>query len=321
MGRIAALGCLLGLLGCVDNQNATEIPTKQEYLARVYPGETENISHYIKFSEKFFFYEDAPISSLLDSGKQIPRQDDFAGWTPVPGSFMQFDFSSTGLPKGYPLQGVASGSWVEVGHVFIDGIGFWMMLLPGSGIYWNVGATLIALNKTDALSRLGYQTEKIRSLWDRAYLEDGRSFSLQDIKQCSPPPDEWEHAIQQPDFCDFDAGGLDYSVIDGALVRAAREAGFDSIQIVRSWDKWLFQIIDVDGPRSVCGADEFKVGLHQHISCDCDASYGHLNCSALPQTQRVVSGPCGKLGGGLLARACGLITVEGGKLLDLAAED
>lgn len=315
MGRLAALGCLLGLMGCVDHQNADEIPTKEEYLAQVYPGETEDRSRDITFSEKFFFYEDAPISFLHDAGEQRSRQTDFAGWTPFPGSFMHFDFTSNGLPKGYPFYGVASGSWVEVGHVFIDEIGFWMMLLPGSGIYWNVGTTLVALNKTDALSRLGYPAEEIRSLWDRAYLKDGRSFSLQDVEQCSLPPEQWEHAIQRPNFCDFDAGGLDYSVIDEALVGAARETGLDSIQIVRSWDKWLFQIIDVDGPRSVCGADEFKVGVHQQIRCDCDASYGHLNCSAAPQTQKAVSGPCGKLGGGLLARACGLISVEVNKLV------
>ena len=185
--------------------------------------------------------------------------------------------------------------------------------MPGSGIYWNVGNTLIALNKTDALSRLGYQAEEIRSLWNLAYLRNGRSFSLKDIEQCSLPPEQWESTIQKSNFCDFDAGGADYSVIDGALVGAAREAKLDSIQIVRSWDGWLFQIIDVDGPRSVCGANEFKVGRRHQISCDCDASYVHLNCNALPSTQRAVSGPCGNLGAGLLARACGLVSVEVGK--------
>ena len=282
-GSLFALS--MTLFACGGGGRAIEpAETAAAYLSAIYPGSpaASQEQALAEARTKFFYYPEVP-AAVFSQGIDPQRQDTtFAGWPPVPGGFLYLRGPLGGIPTGYPVEGIADDTWVEVGHVGSDDVAYWMLWVPGSGIFWNLGETLTGLNKTDTLKRLGLTTEQIVSLWNQAYAPDGRTFTAAEIEACSPPQNRWPEAVLDPDFCGFDAGGTDYEVIDDALITQATAAGLQSLQIVKSWTgEWLYQLVDVSGPSTVCGSGAFRVGRTQAQACTCKPSVGHLNCAEI----------------------------------------
>jgi len=287
-----AIAALAGW-GCSDGgSGAMTAASASEYLQAVYPGyEPASAEAAVAEAQTKFFYYPEVSNDVFPLGLDPERQDkSMGGWPYVPGSFLYIRGPLDAVPDGCPVEGYVDSEWVEVCHTGRDDVAFWMMWCPGSGIYWNLGGSLVGLNKSDVLLRLGYTVSEIEALWVEAFRPINEQPPTRDqIIACMPPEAEWADKIVDPEFqkeCEFDAGGPRYPVIDEAMVSKAKDRGFDSLQIVKSWSyEWLYQFVDVNGIPTVCGDTTFMIGEDMDQTCECDPGYGHLNCGGLAYTR------------------------------------
>ena len=145
----------------------------ETYYNRIYP----NGKHVNKFWKDLnFFYDCVPNSYLMpiyDSVKFNYRPPRFnVPWVPV--GFHTNTFAINQFPSNewwvYKYsEGFRDNSFVEMIHVkddnpFYDVYGYWCYYAKGCGTFYNVGRSLRAYNKLDALVKLGFSSDKILSL-------------------------------------------------------------------------------------------------------------------------------------------------------------
>jgi len=149
------------------------------YYNAVYPKADKYIKKYWQKLNLNFFYACAPqkiadsYGGVIDPDKTGYAPPDLgAAWVPIwfsPGTYAINLYPPQNWWDYPHKDGFSDGEWVEMMHGIDDNdfytvYGYWTYYTKGSGVWYNVGKTLKARNKLDALRKLGMSRDEIAQL-------------------------------------------------------------------------------------------------------------------------------------------------------------
>jgi hypothetical protein len=183
IGITTAVAVLAGILTLVlttnntDSEAYTKTMNLHSYFDAVYPkADKYNKKYWKKLN---FFYACAPkkiadsYGGVIDGSKTNYAPPPLnSAWFPIwfsPGTYAINQYPPERWWDYVHAEGFDSGDWVEMMHGNDDNpyytvYGYWTYYTKGSGVWYNVGKTLKARNKLDALSKLGMSRDDIAAL-------------------------------------------------------------------------------------------------------------------------------------------------------------
>lgn len=245
--------CLSALISPITTA-LNQYPNMKFYLKHVYPYERSP-----KLSELFFFYYSVPKSvfpnpphswSVITGGYKFN-----ALYVPF---YVKQGFFINKYPKNdwnnYQYKnGFKNNSWVEVLHACCDNpnTGYWLYFAKGSGIEWNIGKTLVAKNKIEALHKLGISFENMAQLFPHFKFRsaNGSWMSWQQMAKLKHVTNYSQLLKQAAKGTEFAITRMSNSVdMDKMLAQLAHKKGYDSVQMTiqpNGNGGWAFEIIGV----------------------------------------------------------------------------
>jgi hypothetical protein len=241
-------------------------PQVKTYLQAVYPlADKEKLNRQFFDSLDFYWYDPKATASFF---KHIATQIGPHSASPI----VQLSWMAPVAPKNSQsavvrnrylagvssvmLSGVPSHQLIEVYHNgFYQEPGLYFYALKGTGTFLNVGNTLIARNKVDALQKLGLTDSAI--LQSDGYFILGGQY-LPTFDNIATYADDHGIPFEQAlaDRMHQSATGSSYAAdrfnatasMDYTLYLLAREKGYDTIQLTNQANTnggWGFEIVDV----------------------------------------------------------------------------
>ena len=200
-------------------------------------------------------------------------------------------------PKATPDNGL-----VEVYHNrWYREPGIYYYVLPGSGIFLNVGHTLVALNKLDALRKLGLDDSQIlqRAAYSIIKNEYISSFALIKV-QADLSKRPFNKALSSAMQSGIDGSSYHFSRMaqssapDYPLYLLARKKGYDTVQLTAQPNDnggWAYELVDVRQPLSLSLKQKWMAAKkylfiadpfdHTHTApCKFDVPFKILRCKS-----------------------------------------
>ena len=258
-------------VGSVGSTQLTARPgrgmTVRQYFSAVYPKAVKYIKDYWTELDLNFFYACAPVKiaavfgGIVDGASTGYAPPDLnAAWVPIwfsPGTYAINLYPPQRWWDYVHADGFSDAQWVEMMHGIDDNdfytvYGYWTYYTKGSGVWYNVGKTLKAKNKLDALRKLGlsrddiarliqktnymtnavseYQT--IQSLADSLFSHTAAIYPIQRVEMLvdlASAPQEYTdmYSIEQLYAADRANNSADW---DGDIAMLAWGQGYDSVQ-------------------------------------------------------------------------------------------
>ncbi|WP_404340285.1 hypothetical protein [Pseudoalteromonas mariniglutinosa] len=259
----------------------------RDYLERVYPQAKSDLSTMSDAAVStffnglgFYFQLDPQPADVIPLGDTSPRNQSELPqlgdlyWPSVinpQGFWCRNPYDPTNPFNNEFVDGFASHSKVEVCHanVYDGSLGVYYYLARGSGIAVDLGKTLVARNKLDALRKLGYSNSEIARALNTGgtaywpYYTGGqlpptnakkffRSLVANYLDQYGGTTEEAENKIidEAIDETNYLYGRLNDTgwQVDEDNFNLAKSAGFDTVQLTTQANMnngWAFEIIDL----------------------------------------------------------------------------
>jgi hypothetical protein len=261
------LFCITSPTAFALSQNVQLLDTPQlTYLEKVYPLADKNKFNQTFFDSLHFYWYDPSATGAFfkNVATEIKLDADPAficlGWMvgcepkgPVNGVVRNQYPLAQNTPT---LKGASSNQLVEVYHNgWYQEPGLYFYVLKGTGVFLNVGKTLIARNKVDALHKMGLSdVERLRIL---TYYLDGSTYvpTYDAIAQYADTHDlHFDQALilmmkQAREGTNYLADRFNATAsCDFALYLLAREKGYDTVQLTNQGNingGWGYEIVDV----------------------------------------------------------------------------
>lgn len=228
------------------------VHARDPYLSKIYPNSSQLTKPEIEF-----IYSFAPRDKnkkYFDPEKERNYSPPEFNWWWRPVWYAPNTFSLNLYPprawwnyrdlNKYPSDSFVEGVHVRDDNPFYSVYGYWIYKAPGSGVFYNVGKTLLARNKIHALFLLGMDAAEIADL-----LRDERYYYNPDR-----PSEEYYGGMKSIESILQD--GKNYNLdrfnntaaMDRAITTRARAQGYDSVQFqiqANGMGGWAHEIVFV----------------------------------------------------------------------------
>ena len=152
-------------------------------------------------------------------------------------------------------QGHVNGAQVEVSHFgYLDDVAIWYYATPGTGIFLDVGTTLVAINKIAALFQMGMSADDVAlAIGPNATMQNQQNKEVSLSAFASSRTMTVAQVLQA-----VGTGSNDYDMdraansasYDGLLYTKAKEKGIDTVQMTVQANGnagWMFEVMDTRG--------------------------------------------------------------------------
>ena len=247
-------------------KRAQRVVTYKSYITKKYPLITPG-TDYKKFFATLDYYTypnpESTIKNIPNSDAQHLKPGAYYCMNYVTpcgnvkgGAYFKNYYQMNHLSKSKYYKGYPNNSYVEVYHQgWYPEPGLFFYVAKGTGIYLNVGKTLIARNKVDALHKLGLssldiflQTPDIsiggRFMRPIDYFATHASKKHESIQQYINQVFDPNYEEQHYKISMFGA----FSSLDGVLYRYAKQAGYDTVQLTTQRNAsggWGYELLDI----------------------------------------------------------------------------